>query len=305
MVGHEQVGTHTCITNRKRVLTDALRKIAALSLQLSLYQVPRRVNRRRQGFIATRRMCFCVPWGGFEDADTTLLQMDPLQVTELAYADERAALAAVTADGYKLGEPGGTGRKRPRRGGVGGRKKPVTSGPRDAPMRPTMSSFRRFGGIGILILDATPPPRVVAANYDTIAYSRNSLSAAYRPLRTSQWALLERAQRAEHVVALVICCDRPLFPEPVQWAQDGGHSDQPADIDRAVIEATRVYESHLEVLRLLDTLFEWLSFPAGKYQTRSVQLLCGIRLCRGELRCTSFENINLRRLSIELQDRDS
>ena len=91
----------------------------------------------------------------------------------------------------------------------------------------------------------------------------------------------------------------------MQWAQDGGHSDQPADIDRAVIEATRVYESHLEVLRLLDTLFEWLSFPAGKYQTRSVQLLCGIRLCRGELRCTSFENINLRRLSIELQDRDS
>ena len=305
MVGHEQVGTHTCITNRKRVLTDALRQIAALSLQLSLYQVPRRVNRRRQGFIATRRMCFCVRWGGFEDADATLLQMDPLQVTELAYADERAALAAVTADGYKLGEPGGTGRKRPRRGGVGGRKKPVTSGPRDAPMRPTMSSFRRFGGIGILILDATPPPRIVAANYDTIAYSRNSLSAAYRPLRTSQWALLERAQRAEHVVALVICCDRPLFPEPVQWAQEGGHSDQPADTDRAVIEATRVYESHLEVLRLLDTLFEWLSFPAGKYQTRSVQLLCGIRLCRGELRCTSFENINLRRLSIELQDRDS
>ena len=194
-------------------------------------------------------------------------------MTDLAYADERAALAAMTADGYKLGEPSGGGRKRPRRGGVGGRKNPVTSGPQDAPTRPTMSSFRRFGGIGILILDATPPPGVVATALDMDTTSSfQALSTVYRPLRTSQWALLERAQRAEHVVALVICCDRPLLPEPTKWESQSLEAAVHTD---AAIESARVYESHPEVLRLLDTLFEWLSFPPGKSQRRNVQLLCG------------------------------
>ena len=195
----------------------------------------------------------------------------------MAYADERAALAAVTADGYKLGDAGG-GRKRPRRGGVGGRKNAVTSGPQDAPMRPTTSSFRRFSGIGILILDAPPPPRVVAAALamSMITHSQRIPSAAYRPLRTSQWALLERAQRAENVVALVICCDRPLIPEPNSWAKCDGASIEALDSTIAASEATRTYETHPEVLRLLDTLFEWLSYHVGKSQRRSVQLLCGI-----------------------------
>lgn len=198
-------------------------------------------------------------------------------MTELAYADERAALAAVTADGYKLGDASG-GRKRPRRGGVGGRKNAVTSGPQDAPMRPTTSSFRRFSGIGILILDAPPPPRVVASALamNTITHSQRAPSAAYRPLRTSQWALLERAQRAENVVALVICCDRPLIPEPTRWAKCDGTSIGTSDYTTAATEASRMYETHPEVLRLLDTLFEWLSYPAGKSQRRSVQLLCGV-----------------------------
>ena len=129
-------------------------------------------------------------------------------------------------------------------------------------MRPTMSSFRRFSGIGILVLDSPPPPHVVAAALaaSTISPSQRPPAAAYRPLRTSQWALLERAQRAENVVALVICCDRPLIPEPSKWAKwNNSTSSGSLDSTALAIEAAQMYEVHPEVLRLLDTLFEWLS----------------------------------------------
>ena len=118
-------------------------------------------------------------WGRLHQHEVNLTWDNELKVisqaSKLAYADERAALAAVTADGYKIGHiPSEC--HRPRRGGVGGRANYVQSLPRVGTAQTTSSSFRRFGGIGVLLLRVAPSfsifPPTVATN-------------AHWPLRTA------------------------------------------------------------------------------------------------------------------------
>jgi len=188
------------------------------------------------------------------------------QATQSAYADERAAFAAVTADGYKIG-PTPTDSRRPRRGGVGGRTNYVQSLPQTGLRRTASSSFRRFGGIGILILDVVPPLSTISP---TIADS------AHWPLRTSHWAMLDRALRNVNLVALIICCDRPLIPEPNGWGnwKRCTSSETPrCSTGHPGIRALN--DLNPEAIRLLDSLFDWLAFPLGGSQRRNVQLFCG------------------------------
>jgi len=127
----------------------------------------------------------------------------------------------------------------------------------------------------VLILDAAPQPCIVPGEGYT--------------LRTSQWALLERAQRSEDVVALIICCDRPLIPEPREWTA------------RAVSGAA--CEQNPEVLRIIDSLLQWLAVSFGDTQRRSAQLFCGL-LPREYFLRIRFHKVD-RWQSLEFPHRDS
>ena len=173
-----------------------------------------------------------------------------------AYVDEKAANAAVAADGYKLNRGLRHAKQRPRRGGVGGREAIEQC----QHTQPTKSSFRRYGNIGLLVLDAPPPPETNACG---------ATNQSTNLLRRSQWALFERAQRVEGIVALLICCDRPLVAEPSQWT----HADK---VQSTTSSDPAACDQRPEVLRIIESLFQWLAFPLGGAQQRTVQVLCGM-----------------------------
>ncbi|KAJ1460208.1 hypothetical protein M885DRAFT_24104 [Pelagophyceae sp. CCMP2097] len=141
----------------------------------------------------------------------------------LNYLDEAAAIRIAADDEPARPPP----RRRPSRAADAGKRQPATS------------HFRRHGGVGLLFLD-TPPP---AATLDLALYGRPRISKAsnraFAPLRTSQWALIDAALRCEDVVAMVICCDRALLPEPE-------------------LEASREAAFDADALRLMDALCRWL-----------------------------------------------
>lgn len=189
----------------------------------------------------------------------------------MAYADERSVSDAVSAEPERPVE-----RKHRLAKEDLSDQDTLTFTPGKVTDRTTTSTFRRFGGVGVLVLDASPTSPVRATSTPPSKFSPlHSNLRAHQPFRTAQWTLLQHATEVSKVVALIICCDRPILPEPSKWLREAkGSTSGITESADSSITSTDLCDDP-DALRFIDRICKWLAFPLGEKQPKNCIFLCG------------------------------